>query len=148
MNTTSTFSKNSSIETGIYIKGDFTRKSRKYEMNNVTASTLPFEKEETIVKSIFQTSAADKNITGNHSYTLQQGDDKRLNKDGVLRVYNSNEPIDIPVRRLLGNWKETHTGVTLIVADGQWCVEGNQVDIKPEPIVLAALKSILKFALA
>lgn len=149
MNTTSIFSQKSPVETGIYIKADFKKQqSYKYDVKNAAADKLQVEKEEAIVKSIFQTSVTNKSITGNHKYTIVQGDDKRLNKDGVLRVYKMTEPIDIPVRRLLGNWKKSYIGVTLIVANGQWCVEGDSVDIKPVPIALAALQSIWKFALA
>ena len=144
MNTTSTFSENARVQTGILIKGNF-RKEKSY------TGKSPFEKENTVVRNIFQTPFSDTSITGNHTYTILEGDDKRLNKDGVLTVYNINKQIDIPVRKLLGNWKKSHVGITLIVENGQWCVEGQPFEYcipRQESAVLVALKSLLRFALA
>lgn len=152
MNTTSNFSENSRVDTGILIKGNFKKeKSSSFDINNIAAGKLPFEKEKAVVRNIFQAPASDTSITGNHTYTILEGDDKRLTKNGVLKVYNINKQIDIPVRKLLGNWKKTHVGINLIVENGQWCVEGQPFEYsipKHESAVLVALRSLLKFALA
>ena len=147
MNTTSTFSAETSLKTGLYIKSDF--KLYKYGKNNNVVNP-GVTKEKAVVKHIFQTPAANQGIAGNHTYTIRQGDDKRLSKDGVLRVYNIMETINIPVRSLLGNWKKSHIGVTLIVTNGQWCIEGEEVEycIPSEKGVLIALRLLLRFALA
>src|SRR4051794_7454141 len=67
---------------------------------------------------------ATKSDLANLQYTVQKGDERRLNKDGVLRVYNRQVPIDIPVTRLLGKWKKEHVGVTLIYKNFRWQIEG------------------------
>ncbi|WP_018615550.1 RNA polymerase sigma factor [Segetibacter koreensis] len=69
-----------------------------------------------------------KKQTANLKYTIQKGDDKRLNKDGVLRVYNLSEPLDIPVRKVLGKWKKEQIGVTLVFVSGKWQIEGEIVE--------------------
>ncbi len=152
MNTTSNFSENSRIETGILIKGNFKKeKLSNFDMNNIAAGKSPFEQEKAVVRNIFQTPFSDTSITGNHTYTILEGDEKRLSKDGLLKVYNINKQIDIPVRKLLGNWKKSHVGITLIVENGQWCVEGQPFEYcipRQESAVLVALKSLLRFALA
>jgi hypothetical protein len=152
MNTTSNFSENSRVETGILIKGNFKKeKLSSFDINNITAGKTTFEKENAVVRNIFQAPASDKSITGNHTYTILEGDERRLGKDGVLKVYNINKQIDIPVRKLLGNWKKTHIGITLIIENGQWCVEGQPFEFripKEESTVLVALRSLLRFALA
>lgn len=81
-------------------------------------------------------------------YTLQNGDDRRLNKEGVLRVYNMSEPLDIPVKQVLGRWKKEHIGVTLIFSNEQWHIEGEIIKhtIHTLPAVLPlGLKRLLKF---
>jgi RNA polymerase sigma-70 factor (ECF subfamily) len=60
----------------------------------------------------------------NFLYTIQSGDQKRINKNGILRVYHLSEPIDIPVGRILGKWKKEHIGVTLVAINGKWCIKG------------------------
>ena len=57
------------------------------------------------------------------NYTFQQGDGQKLKKNGILRVYNINQPIEIPVTRLLGKWKESYVGVTVGVRGGEWVIE-------------------------
>lgn len=148
MNTTS-IQTEKTVTTGIYIKGNFKKESsNKHDMNN-TNGPLNFTKEEAVVRHIFQIPAVNKNI-GNLQYTIQQGDDKRLSKDGVLRVYNMNEPIDIPVGKLLGRWKSSHIGITLIVSDNQWCIEGElTVPQIPKPEKgFSVLRQLLRFTLA
>jgi len=152
MNTTSNFSENSRIETGILIKGNFKKeKLSNFDMNNIAVGKSPFEQEKAVVRNIFQIPFSYTSITGNHTYTILEGDEKRLSKDGLLKVYNINKQIDIPVRKLLGNWKKSHVGITLIVENGQWCVEGQPFEYcipRQESAVLVALKSLLRFALA
>ena len=75
-------------------------------------------------------------------YTLRPGDDKRLDKRGVLKVYNINTLIEIPVTGLLGQWKNTHVGTTIFKADDKWQIEGS--DIKPILIYKKASASIVK----
>ncbi len=148
MKTISIFSEGTSLKTGLYIKSDF--KLYKYGINK-NAKKLPFENEQAVVRHISQTPAANQSIPGNHKYTMQQGDEKRLSKNGVLKVYNIKEPIDIPVSKLLGNWKKSHIGVTLIVSNGQWCIEGGEFEQrihKPERGVLVALRILLRLAMA
>ncbi len=60
-------------------------------------------------------------------YTIQKGDDRRLNRDGGIRVYNLREPLDIPVKKLLGKWKNEHVGVTLVYMNEKWIIEGEMV---------------------
>lgn len=60
----------------------------------------------------------------NFTYTIQREDYRRIDKKGILRVYNLSEPIDIPVVRILGRWKKEHIGVTLIATNGKWCIKG------------------------
>ena len=151
MKNTSSFSENSRVETAILIKGNFKKEKCNYDINNITAGKSSFEKEKAVVRNIFQTPAVDTSITGNHTYTILEGDDKRLSKEGVLKVYNINKQIDIPVRKLLGNWKKTHIGITLIIENGQWCVEDQPFEYcipKQESAVLVAWRSLLKFAMA
>src|SRR4051812_335746 len=56
-------------------------------------------------------------------YTIRQGDNKRLTRDGLLRVYNLNQKIEIPVTKLLGRWKNTHVGVSIIIIGKEYQVE-------------------------
>lgn len=147
---TANFSKNSPATSGVYIKGAFEKeKSGKNELNN-TAAEAKGLKEKAVVRHISEAPATNKFIAGNYKYTIAPGDNQKLNKQGILRVYNLKESIDIPVRRLLGNWKPSHVGVTLIVANGQWCTEdGSEHRIeKAEKGVLVALRLLLRFAMA
>lgn len=59
-------------------------------------------------------------------YTIKEGDNKRLNKKGILVVYNLNQAIEIPVIRLLGKFKKTHVGVTLYRQHGLWQIEAQE----------------------
>lgn len=150
MHTNSIFSEKSAGTTSIYIKGVFKKENfGKYEMNT-TGDKSDFIKEKAVVRHIFQTPADNKDIADNHRYTIRQGDDRRL-RDGVLRVYNIKEPIDIPVGKLLGRWKMSHIGVTVFTSNDQWFIEGEAFKhnmLKPEKKVYAALRSFLRFALA
>lgn len=151
MNTKTNFSEKPSVKTGLYIKGDFKKIiSSECSINN-TAVESNLNKEKTIVRDISQTPETNKSIKGNFTYTIQPGDNKRLSGDGVLRVYNIKEPIDIPVRNLLGKWKKSHIGVSLIIINGQWCVEGEVAAHsinKREKGVVVALKMMFRFAMS
>lgn len=59
-------------------------------------------------------------------YTIEPGDCKRLNKQGILKVYNIDEPIEIPVTALLGKWKNAHIGITIFKLNEEWQIEGRQ----------------------
>lgn len=85
------------------------------------------EAEEAIVIDMFQNTIR-KSHGLKQTYTIRHRDDKRLNREGVLRVYNFNEPIDIPVTRLLGRWKSSHVGVTLVLINERWHAEGKVVE--------------------
>lgn len=58
------------------------------------------------------------------SYTIQESDHKRLNKQGNLRLYNYKDAIEIPVTTLLGKWKGTHIGITIFKLNEEWQIEG------------------------
>lgn len=150
MNTTSILSENFAAETGIYIKGGF-RKSEYKSNTNGSAGKAGLKKEKAIVRYIFHSYEKNKSLKEKLTYTIQHGDNKRLNKDGVLRVYNMNQPLDIPVGKLLGNWNKSHIGVTLVVLNGQWSV-GEEFIRNPvhkqERGLLVALRDLLKFAMA
>ncbi len=57
------------------------------------------------------------------TYTIQKQDYNRLNKEGVLRIYNLSKPVDIPITLLLGKWKNTHIGVTMKCINEKWEIE-------------------------
>ena len=69
------------------------------------------------------------------TYTFKQGDGQRLNKNGILTVYNFNEPIEIPVTGLLGKWKEGYVGLSVSIRDGKWVKdkETGVVEMKNNP---------------
>ena len=88
-----------------------------------------------IVEEDFKDITPNKEVTTKEAitikYTIKAGDDKRIDKNGVLKLYNINKPIEIPVVRLLGKWKRSHVGATLYRIDEEWKVEGSQI----QPIV-------------
>lgn len=149
MNTTSTFSETYPDKTGIYIKGYFKKEiSYKNEVNVLNSKSD--NKDETIVRHIFQTPFINKSIKAKLNYTIHESDERRLTKDGILKVYNMNERIDIPVTKLLGKWNRSHIGIHLIVVDGQWRVEGEMVTniYKSKRGLLIGFKAMLKSAFA
>jgi len=73
-------------------------------------------------------------------YTIQKGDFRRLDRDGVLKVYKINEPVNIPVRRLLGKWKDTHIGVTIFKLNEEWKVEGEEQVVHSKEALIAVAK--------
>ena len=117
--------KRTGISNGIYIKGNFKKGiARKYFISKVIKRLVG--KQEAVVRDIFPTSAK-KTQRAEVSYTIQKGDDKRINRNGILRVYNINEPIDIPVRQILGKWSKNFIGVTLVFAGDKWDIKGKLV---------------------
>ena len=82
-----------------------------------------FREEDILAEEFFKNKAGKaKNV--NFSYTVQKEDYKRLDKKGMLRVYNLSKPVDIPLVGILGKWKKQHIGVTLVAIDGKWCIKG------------------------
>ncbi len=86
-------------------------------------------------------------------YTLQQGDNKKLNRDGVLRLYYLDQPIEVPVTKLLGKWKRTHVGVTLSCLYENWQIEEGEGQDQPmqynhQYVQSAAEQPLLKFVFA
>ena len=146
MSTTSTLSKKSTIDNCISINTLSPKKI--IGEPNITNSHSSGEK--AIVIDIVKRQSAKKDLDAKLTYTLKLGDAKRLNKNGILRVYHVNEPIDIPVKKLLGKWKTTHVGATFIVKNGKWCVEGNSVKniSVQKSSVLVAFQRFLKLVKA
>ena len=90
----------------------------------------------------------DQNQLVKHRYTVKQGDYKRLNKDGVLKVYNMNEPVEIPVTSMLGKWKNTHIGVTFFRIGEEWKVIGRQAEalnFVPQEFISKMKRLIVRF---
>lgn len=133
MYTTSTLSKNSSIQ----------------ETNNINALSFG---EKAIIIEMFQNPLGKEQTRLNFTYTIKPGDEKRLNRSGVLRVYDLNKPVNIPVVKLLGKWKKTHIGVTLVIANGIWCIADSTTAeksmYKQGPAVQVAFQRLLKFVMA
>lgn len=84
------------------------------------------------------------------TYTFKAGDDKRINKNGILKVYNLSEPLEIPATKLLGKWKDTYIGISICLTNGEWQIEKKDykkvVNIARENTLLTTIKSqILRF---
>ena len=95
------------------------------EKSRITAKNLA-EQPEAEKRSHIRFSVSDrsKNQGVELKYTLQKGDEKRLDKHGVLRLYNVSEALEIPVTQLLGKWTNDNVGVTLVFKHGNWQVTG------------------------
>lgn len=151
MCTTSILSKDADIKSCISIKA-FNKKeivSKSDTTKNIVRSNHSVEK--AVVIDMLEYKAIKKSLSVKFTYTIKQGDAKRLSKGGVLRVYNHYEPINIPVEKLLGKWKNTHVGVTLICRGENWYVEGGAVNHsinKEETIVQVAFQRLLRFVKA
>ena len=143
MKTSSILSKKSSFQDSISINAF----SYKLPKANITSSNAKGEK--AIIINMFKNQEV-KYTENQFTYTVQQGDDKRVNKNGVLRVYDMNEPINIPVGNLLGKWKNSHIGVTLVVINEKWSVMGGAENVifKQQPFILTAFQRLLKFVTA
>ena len=57
------------------------------------------------------------------SYTIKAGDNKRLDRNGILTMYKLRQPVKIPVRGLLGKWNRKHIGVTFSFLDQEWQIQ-------------------------
>lgn len=116
---------------------------RMSKSDTVTVNTA---EKKSLIKAI-QTTPSYKRLT-NLKYTIQEGDERRISKDGILRVYNLKESIDIPVQKLLGKWKKEHAGVTLVLINGKWNVEGEMAEHTIQSYgeeSTISLKRLLKF---
>lgn len=135
---------------GNYIKGNFKKDITGKDFDNKNNfKTLKTEK--AIVRDIFKTTASNENVKGEFTYTIQLRDNKRLTKDGTLRVYNMRQPIDIPIVPLLGKWNREHVGIILVSKDGEWLIEGRvaqQSVHRQDSRLIAAMRLVLKFAMA
>lgn len=89
------------------------------------AKTQPEAEKKSPIRVVHKT--ASKNHREELKYTIQKGDDRRLNKDGVLRVYNLSEPFDIPVKKVLGKWKQEYVGITLVLVNEKWHIEDEKI---------------------
>lgn len=78
-------------------------------------------------------------------YTIRREDYRKLNRKGVLTVYNIKEPIEIPVTRLLGKWKKNHIGITVFKLNEEWQIEGEHGNhiINTQPSFIVILKRAL-----
>ena len=146
MNKVSTISQNAQFQTCSVIKAKFDNSMTNKSEDERSSASNTFNGEATIV-SIFKNQ-----IGRSHevklSYTIKEGDNKRLKRDGVLRVYNMKEPIDIPVHKLLGKLRNTHVGTTLYYANNEWQVEGGLVEHVTPPFKLQLWQWITKHLVA
>lgn len=151
MQTSSTTVEKSFIANGIYIECDFKKATLSDFVGNKGTGKSQAESKTAIVRDISEDQYGKKTPSLRSAYTLQEGDENRLNKNGVLRVYNLNEPLDIPVTDLLGKWRKQHVGVTLFLTNGKWCTGGklvaNEIDEQAEGS-LAAFRKFIRFAMA
>ena len=125
-------------------------KADNYLMINKKGANATAKGEKAIIINMFQNHEIDKATNEKFTYTIKQGDDKKLNKNGVLTVYNMSEPVDIPIEKLLGKWSNTHIGITLIAVNQRWMVKGDMQTMvfKQESSVQSAFQKILKFVMA
>lgn len=151
MNSTSTVAEKSLNQNCILIKSNFLEEIECKYGKTKSRGKLESAKEKAVVIDIFKNQTVNESQRAKITYTIQRGDDKRLNRIGVLRVYNIKEPIDIPVRKLLGNWKNTHIGVTLIAINREWQIEGvmpEHILVKQEAGGLISLQQLLRFVMS
>lgn len=147
---TSSASSKKSIEKGIYIKGCF--KSEKASNSRIHTNTdqPEFRNDKGLIRDFLQNEITEKNQKVKLVYVLQEGDYKRLNRNGVLRVYNINEPIDIPVKGLLGKWRNDYIGVAFILINDSWHIGGkisHNETPRQEPGLGIAFRNFIKFAM-
>lgn len=118
-------------------------------IKNTTSHTCSREK--AIVIDMFENTSINKTPKVDLTYTIKAGDNNRLNSRGDIKVYDHNEPIFIPVGRLLGKWKNTHIGVTLVVINDNWRVKGevlNSPVYNDEQSMWVAFQRLIKFVMA
>lgn len=109
------------------------------------AFTQALLKDESIVIAIKQNRSQHKSQSIKLRYKITAGDCRRLNKDGVLKVYNMDQLVEIPVSRLLGKWKTTHIGITVFKTDDQWQVNQSQAEciINKKQSFIAIIKGLI-----
>jgi len=150
MDTASILSKKSPVKHFIGIKTPAAINTTGLHTKTTGKSDYKYSKEKAIVINMFQSPTENESGKIKFTYTLALGDHKRLNSKGILTVYDFSEPINIPVVKLLGDWKKTHAGITLIRINKNWCVKGEvvkNVANKPKP-AYTAFKRLLKFVMA
>jgi len=113
------------MEANLYLKN-----ADKVEVKSSTSESLLFDIQR--VPEIGAEKISGQTLKGELVYTIRRGDNKRLTRDGLLRVYNLNQKIEIPVTRLLGRWKKTHVGLSIIITGKDYQVEGKQVHQKSD----------------
>lgn len=144
MNSNSALSKKTLTSGGIYINGNFSAKSDDRLNRNVSSDKSNSKK--VISGNFFENDGENKNLVTRHVYTIKPGDNKRLTKDGVLKMYNIAEPVNIPVVALLGKWNKSHIGTTLVCINNMWAVKGGLIKIqKQENYISVALRQVLNF---
>lgn len=114
----------------IIVKGNLYKEIADKSEIKESASTSDLVKGKAIIIDISKNQAPKRSPGVKLTYTIQYRDGQRLKRDGVLRVYNINEPIEIPVTMLLGKWKKSHIGVTLTFENEEWHIEGGRVEHK------------------
>lgn len=150
MDTASILLKKSPVKHCISIKAFVAPETIGLREKTTIKSDFKYNEEKAIVIDMFDNRMEQERKKIKFTYTLKNGDDKRLNSEGVLQVYNISKPINIPVVKLLGKWEKTHVGITLIQINENWCIKGRMVkkitpDQKP---AYAAFKRLLKFVMA
>lgn len=151
MNNNAILTKKSLFQNCIILKSNLHTETA--DKSEIKASNPPCDllKEKAIIIDIFQNKESKKSQRVKLTYTIQQGDDQRLNRDGVLRMYNINKPIEIPVSKLLGKWKKNHIGVTLAIINEEWQIEGGLVEHimhKQYSFISIAWQWIMRFVVA
>lgn len=149
MKTTSILSKKTTSQGSISINTLSDKRATNHFKNNNNIRNINPSGEKAIIINMFQNQEIHKNSGVQFTYVLKQGDDRRLDKNGVLRVYDMNEPINIPVEKLLGTWKNAHIGITLIL-NGRWLVKdkAENIIIRQEPFIQTIFQRFLKFVVA
>lgn len=150
MHTTSTCSKKLPLQNCTNIKAIALTETANKSGIPVNKSDCEDSEEKAVVIDIFRNQAAKISHKTKFTYTLKHGDDKRLNKEGVLRVYDLNKSVNIPVTELLGTWKDTHIGVTFVAGDNNWCLKGDIIKNKVTqhtPVLKTVVKQLLKLVI-
>lgn len=67
---------------------------------------------------------------------------------GVLIVYNLDQPVEIPFKKLFGKWKKSYIGIALTFKNNAWEIDGEPVKtviIYPSPFFTTVQRLILKY---
>lgn len=115
----------------------------------ISTSDFKDSEEKAIIINMFPSRMEKESGKIKFTYTLTSRDDKRLNSQGILTVYDLSKPINIPVVKLLGDWKKTHAGITLIRINENWCVKGQVVkNVADKPkAAYTTFKRLLEFVM-